>query len=788
MIMPICVRPYPGELLYGWIVRLARLNGYQSVEKFCERYFYQSTPKYETAKKTVRLDYRFNLDNICKEYDNIQCFPDVVTILKNMTPYFAYAPFWPYNYQVKKSQMILREQRDSVLNINGMSSDIQELYICPECMREDTANYGEPYLHTEHHLHKVSICAKHQVPLQMASSELISYNETGKYIKVVSPYSENIQIKIAEFISGLFHDPPLASLAETKMAIFVKMKEKGYPLSAPYGKMLEDMEAEGYMKGKEISRPRFKNVLGGSKIALDILLPLTIFLFDDYVDFKKTIEKYAERPFYTAPKNYSDYELLESSNGFLKLECRSCGNRFYIHPYALEMGHVCPECEKRNGDEENIRRMLRKLGDGEYELIGSAAKRKVRVYHKTCGHERLSDIQYVIYDECECQCAYLTTTATVQKLIGKEFKVLSIIRERNFSRVVLQHTKCGYVFSISLNAFLKRPFCRNCDENHVPELVFRKRMQDLTGDEYELVSKYKSSNDMVKIRHKRCGTVSEMKAENFLYGSRCTLCTRSVYKEQFQDILDQYAGENYHVVDIKGHKIAVQGPDGIVYEHKAPFFIQELSRPTPSDIFKDRQNILVPAITARAEMYLEAKKCCERYQVWIPDFEPGTEGYAMRKSLAKRLVKEGYLFRQVEGVYSIQEFIPDEVIVNQKYIERAGEKIGVYYGKSLAYRCGIIDDKPDKEYILCNNGSSSFVTGKVRDTEVRVKKTYIPITGQNYYLIEALNLLMFLVIYPSCQKKVEDYLMKKGIFLDKLEPLAREYPESINKIIMKLFK
>ena len=111
--------------------------------------FIKVRPNMKQQKKTVRLDYRFNLDNICKEYDNIQCFPDVVTILKNMTPYFAYAPFWPYNYQVKKSQMILREQRDSVLNINGMSSDIQELYICPECMREDTANYGEPYLHTE---------------------------------------------------------------------------------------------------------------------------------------------------------------------------------------------------------------------------------------------------------------------------------------------------------------------------------------------------------------------------------------------------------------------------------------------------------------------------------------------------------------------------------------------------------------------------------------------------------------------------------------------------------------
>ncbi len=38
MLMPTCLKPYPGELLYGWIVRLFRVNMYDSFEKFCVAY------------------------------------------------------------------------------------------------------------------------------------------------------------------------------------------------------------------------------------------------------------------------------------------------------------------------------------------------------------------------------------------------------------------------------------------------------------------------------------------------------------------------------------------------------------------------------------------------------------------------------------------------------------------------------------------------------------------------------------------------------------------------------
>ena len=44
--MPTCFRPYPGELLYSWIIRLYNANGYPTVGEFAARYLYYGEPKY----------------------------------------------------------------------------------------------------------------------------------------------------------------------------------------------------------------------------------------------------------------------------------------------------------------------------------------------------------------------------------------------------------------------------------------------------------------------------------------------------------------------------------------------------------------------------------------------------------------------------------------------------------------------------------------------------------------------------------------------------------------------
>lgn len=71
---------------------------------------------------------------------------------------------------------------------------------------------------------------------------------------------------------------------------------------------------------------------------------------------------------------------------------------------------------------------------------------------------------------------------------------------------------------------------------------------------------------------------------------------------------------------------------------------------------------------------------------------------------------------------------------------------------------------------------------------VRVKKTYIPITEENYRLIEGLNLLMFLVKTPVYQKEVEDYLIRENIRLEDRESFINKDPKGVLKVFSKLFR
>lgn len=115
-------------------------------------------------------------------------------------------------------------------------------------------------------------------------------------------------------------------------------------------------------------------------------------------------------------------------------------------------------------------------------------------------------------------------------------------------------------------------------------------MRELTGDEYELVSDYDGRGDMVDLRHKTCGTITKMKAANFLYGCRCRLCYPRGRGDPavLQEMVDEYAGEDYKVKMVSNDKFVITGKSGGMNTGSYRYFIQELTRPTPSSVFKNR--------------------------------------------------------------------------------------------------------------------------------------------------------------------------------------------------------
>ncbi len=66
--------------------------------------------------------------------------------------------------------------------------------------------------------------------------------------------------------------------------------------------------------------------------------------------------------------SFSGYIVHSVDHWIAELECRKCGERFHIHPYALFLGAGCPKCDREADPDEVFQRQLHMIGDGTYEL------------------------------------------------------------------------------------------------------------------------------------------------------------------------------------------------------------------------------------------------------------------------------------------------------------------------------------------------------------------------------------------------------------------------------------
>ena len=192
--------------------------------------------------------------------------------------------------------------------------------------------------------------------------------------------------------------------------------------------------------------------------------------------------------------------------------------------------------------------------------------------------------------EKECACSLRTASEGIEDVLGDDFVVPDEYVKGSRTCVTILHTVCGKVFPLPAQDFKKSPHCRVCDEEHVHEAAFRKKRRELTGDEYELVSDYDGRGGMIDLRHITCGTVTKMKAANFLYGCRCRLCypRGSSDPTVLQKMVDEYTGEDYNVKLVSNDKFVITGKSGGMNTGSYRYFIQELTRPTPSSVFKNR--------------------------------------------------------------------------------------------------------------------------------------------------------------------------------------------------------
>ena len=153
--IPIVKKPYPDELLYSWICRLAYANGL-SISAFSDAYLGRQNTEDTPLTWDIRNEFFLLYNSIYTTSDLINFYLDLTT--------FGYESIWmTRGQQTRYTNYVFRKQD----KLNPFATTLfQSVNICPACFSEDIEKFGEPYLHRSHQLSGIMTCHKHKNKLR----------------------------------------------------------------------------------------------------------------------------------------------------------------------------------------------------------------------------------------------------------------------------------------------------------------------------------------------------------------------------------------------------------------------------------------------------------------------------------------------------------------------------------------------------------------------------------------------------------------------------------------------
>lgn len=660
--LPICVRPFDDEFLYGWLMRMAECNGVSGICKFQSDFL---SSRKETSKKvpvgTVRLDYIRGLDHVCKENGATTSFPDVDFVFRRMSVLYALFPFDSYGKQAMRSQVILRDA-DNILYDIPLNSEVSEIKLCPQCMEEDKLNHGFFYCHTWHQMPETRMCARHGVVLQAAQRKHKLADVDLKQVVPVQLLADpETEWELSKFTKALYDKPLFIDLKSVRTILQRRMENLGYSGESPYDELAKGLRQSGYaVFFQEQTGRGIRRMLASPWIHKENLLRALSFLFPEPEVFVREAETAGEGfrdDFYQYIKE--NFHLLSPFGQTVFMECKICGNQFHIHPYAIMSGCGCPECDGRLSLEEIVNRQLSHLGDGEYELEGrfcGYGNRQSKIRHKTCGVVRKIRPADAVWCRRECGCTMEADLSRKQEKVdrySRNFKVIGYESKKwGNGKVMILHEECGQTFATDLVNFLKFPYCRKCRQRNLSPQLFEKRVKDLVGDEYVVKTPFVNQDTKITFWHKTCGTCTDILPVEFQNGKRCDLCSTVIRQEELQQLVLECTGGKYHVAPKEISRYEIQGLDGTTMVKDSRFLIQELSRPTPSMVFRHRIKKPERAIGKKAEVYLWAKEKGRQFSCMEVKQELQM-GDTQVHNILSWLKKNGYIRRVRYGLYEV---------------------------------------------------------------------------------------------------------------------------------------
>lgn len=176
----------------------------------------------------------------------------------------------------------------------------------------------------------------------------------------------------------------------------------------------------------------------------------------------------------------------------------------------------------------------------------------------------------------------------------------------------------------------------------------------------------------------------------------------------------------------------------------------------------------------------------------------GMSDSALRQSF-RRMLENGVLARFDNGIYyipkqskllGIQMSLDGSAVIEAKYIMRRNEVFGYFAGMTFANQIGLTMQVPAQDEIITNKESTKGRNIEVSYRRIRVKKPRVPVTKDNWKMLQLLDLLGEYEKWSELEndeviKRIKEYIMIQGLSRTDMMYYAKYYPDRISKKLIE---
>lgn len=257
----------------------------------------------------------------------------------------------------------------------------------------------------------------------------------------------------------------------------------------------------------------------------------------------------------------NEFEVIGNFQGIgknIKMKHQVCGN--IINPKAYEFikrGTRCGHCANKIQafSHEDFLQKLKIKRNNEFEVLSTYYNNHttIKIRHLQCG-EIYETLPKAILQGTNCPyCSgrknnIRTVGRKIKELVGDEYTLLTSELNNLNDEIKLIHNECGKLMKTTAISFIKGDRrCKKCriEKNSLlrrkSHEQFVEEINDLFGDQYTILSIYKTAMSKVLVKHKHCGKTFDIVPNRLLsLNAGCPYCSQSSPETIIQNYLDNH--------------------------------------------------------------------------------------------------------------------------------------------------------------------------------------------------------------------------------------------------------